>query len=83
MATDADRLEEIEAKATFAVQLANITFRKLVNSGSLENTEANLLMEDAIRMNRKGNSMHQKVARQFELLRGGLWPMGQDVPPVE
>jgi hypothetical protein len=83
MSTEQDRLEEIEAKATFAAQLAQMTFMGLINSNRLDPTEANLKLEEAIRTNRKGNPMHQRVAKQFELLRQGLFPGGKAPPEVE
>jgi hypothetical protein len=78
MSEEEERLANIEAKATFAAQLAQRTFVKLVKSGAIDTNEANLMLEEAIRTNHKGNDIHKRVAKQFELMRALLFPGAPD-----
>jgi hypothetical protein len=79
MSEEEERLANIEAKATFAAQLAQRTFVRLVKSGAVDTNEANVMLEDSIRANRKGNDIHKRVAKQFELMRALLFPGAPDV----
>ena len=79
MSEEEERLANIEAKATFAAQLAQRAFVRLVKSGAIDANEANLMIEDSIRANQKGNDIHKRVAKQFELVRAFLFPSAPDV----
>ena len=74
MSVEEERLSNIEAKATFAAQLTQRAFIRLVKSGAIDTNEANAMLEDAIRTNRKGNDIHKRVAQQLELVRALLFP---------
>jgi uncharacterized protein len=74
MSEEEERLANIEAKATFAAQLAQRTFVRLVKSEAIDTNEASLMIEEAIRTNHKGNDIHKRVAKQFELMRALLFP---------
>jgi len=79
MSVEEERLANIEAKATFAAQLAQRTFVRLVKSGAIDTNEASVMLEDSIRANRKGNDIHKRVAKQFELVRALLFPEAPDI----
>jgi hypothetical protein len=74
MSEEEERLANIEAKATFAAQLAQRTFVRFVKSGAIDTNEANLMIEEAIRTNQKGNDIHKRIATKFELMRALLFP---------
>jgi hypothetical protein len=79
MTEEEERLANIEAKATFAAQLAQRTFVRLVKSGAIDTNEANLMIEEAIRTNHKGNDIHKRIAKQFELMRALLFPGATEI----
>jgi hypothetical protein len=79
MSVEEERLANIEAKATFAAQLAQRTFVRLVKSGAIDTNEAGVMLEDSIRANRKGNDIHKRVAKQFEMVRKLLFPEAPDI----
>jgi len=79
MSEEEERLANIEAKATFAAQLAQRTFVRLVKSGAIDTNEASVMLEDSIRANRKGNDVRKRVAKQFELARKLLFPGAPDI----
>jgi hypothetical protein len=79
MSEEDERLANIEAKTIFAAQLAQRAFVRLVKSGAVDTDDANLMLEDSIRTNRKGNDIHKRVAKQFELVRALLFPGAPDV----
>jgi hypothetical protein len=79
MSEEEERLANIEAKATFAAQLAQRTFVRLVKSGAIDANEAGVMLEDSIRANSKGNDIHKRVAKQFELVRALLFPEAADI----
>jgi hypothetical protein len=79
MSEEEERFANIEAKATFAAQLAQRTFVMLVKSGAINTNEANVMLEESVRANSKGNDIHKRVAKQFELMRAVLFPGTRDV----
>jgi hypothetical protein len=79
MSEEEERLANIEAKAIFAAQLTQRAFVRLVKSGAIDTNEANAMLEDSIRANRKGNDIHKRVAQQFELVRALLFPGAPEI----
>ena len=79
MSEEEERLANIEAKATFAAQLAQRAFVRLVKSGAIDTNEASAMLEESIRANRKGNDIHKRIAKQYELVRALLFPEAPEI----